>query len=84
MILVGDMQPIFVAKGGDCFNKFWDLWPRAIASAAESAAKVTGRLGDLISATNHVRLELTRAGRERSGYNSLIVIPSAIYRSIVF
>jgi hypothetical protein len=54
------------------------------ASAADSAAKVTGRLGDLTAATNHIRLELARAGRERSEYNSLIVIPSAIYRSIMF
>jgi len=43
MILAGDMQPSFVAVG-DCFNKFWDLWPRAAASAADSAAKVTGQL----------------------------------------
>jgi hypothetical protein len=46
MILAGDMQPNFVAVGGGCFNKFWDLWPRAAASAADSAAKVTGQISD--------------------------------------
>jgi hypothetical protein len=54
MILTGDMQPDFVAVGGDCFNKFWDLWPRGEASAADSAAKVTGQLSDPTFATNHV------------------------------
>jgi hypothetical protein len=83
MILAGDMQPNFVAVGGGCFNKFWDLWPRAAASAADSAAKVTGQISDPTFATNHVAVELARVGRERPEYNSLIVVRSAIHRPII-